>query len=189
MSGSTPEFVSVEMGGLKAALISRARAERSSISTIVRRAVSRELGQDDEVEGVSTVAGSASVKVSIRLTADEAALLACNAHRAKLGRGAYLASLMAGGPSGNSGEARVKLLAALSASNAELSALTHALHHVAVLLRQASAAAALEYRGTLLGMREAVTRHLGLAAALLAECRPYRRGARSLASRVSRRGS
>lgn len=177
MSESSPEFVTVEMRGLKAALMARVKAECSSISVVVRRAVMRELGQEDSVESGSALPGSSVVKVSIRLSADEAELLARNARRARLGRGVYVARLMAGGASVGSGEERVRLLAALSMSNAELSNLSHALFTVASLLRRADVAGALMYRDTLLTIDSVVKHHLGLAATLLAECRSFRRGA------------
>ena len=44
MNTPTHEFVTVDMRGLKAALVARAQAERVSVSVVVRRAVERELG-------------------------------------------------------------------------------------------------------------------------------------------------
>lgn len=189
MNGSSQECVSVNMGCLKAALIARAKAERSTVSSVVRRAVSRELGLDEPDVGSPAVACGPFVNTSIRFRAEEVELLTRNARGAKLGRGAYLVSLMAGADPGTSAETRAKLLAALSASNTELANLSHALFTVASLLRQQSAPAALEYRDTLLGMRRSVTHHLGLAASMLAECRPWRRGSASQARRDRRRPS
>ena len=47
MNTSTHDFVTVDMRGLKAALVARAQAERVSVSVVVRRAVERELGLVD----------------------------------------------------------------------------------------------------------------------------------------------
>ena len=44
MNTSTYDFVSVEMRGLKAALVARAQAQRVSVSELVRSAVARDLG-------------------------------------------------------------------------------------------------------------------------------------------------
>lgn len=47
MNTLQPGFVSFDMCGLKAALVERALVERVSVSVLVRRAVSRELGMGD----------------------------------------------------------------------------------------------------------------------------------------------
>ena len=47
MTSSSHDFVTVDMRGLKAALVARAQAERVSVSAVVRRAVQRELGLAD----------------------------------------------------------------------------------------------------------------------------------------------
>jgi hypothetical protein len=44
MNTTSHDFVTVEMRGLKAALMARAQAERVSVSALVRRAVTRDLG-------------------------------------------------------------------------------------------------------------------------------------------------
>lgn len=44
MNTPTHDFVTVEMRGLKAALVVRAQAQRVSVSELVRSAVARELG-------------------------------------------------------------------------------------------------------------------------------------------------
>ena len=44
MNTPTHEFVTVDMRGLKAALVARAQAQRVSVSVLVRGAVERELG-------------------------------------------------------------------------------------------------------------------------------------------------
>ena len=177
MKTPSHDFVTVDMRGLKAALVMRAQAERVSASVVVRRAVERELGLADaarrpDVDGAP--AGSI-VKLSIRLTGVEAEQLAAGARRAGLSRGVFLAGLLAGVPSVANGTAsRPDYLAALNASCAELSTLSRDLHHLASLLRQGQARAAQEYRRMLDTLGDDVRAHLGLASAALAELRPVR---------------
>lgn len=49
MNTRHPDFITVDMRGLKAALLIRAQARRESMSVLVRRAVARELGQSESV--------------------------------------------------------------------------------------------------------------------------------------------
>ena len=181
MNTPTHEFVSVDMRGLKAALVTRARTERVSLSVLVRRAVESELGlvasrESGAVDQPATQLPAASVKLSIRLTSTEAQQLVSGARRAGLSRGAYLAGLLAGAPSLADGSAsRPDHLAALNASCAELSTLSRNLHHLTALLRQGQVRPALEYRAMLDTIGGDVRQHLQMAASLLAELRPLRR--------------
>lgn len=180
MNTPTHEFVTADMRGLKAALVARARAERVSVSVVVRRAVERELGPFDasrESESADQPVGltGSTVKLSLRLTSAEAQQLAAGARHAGLSRGAYLACLLAGVPSLADGSAsRPDRLATLHASCAELSTLSRNLHHLTNLLRQGQVRAAMEYRDTLDTLGVDVRQHLAMAASLLAELRPAR---------------
>ena len=77
MNTSTYDFVSVEMRGLKAALVARAQAQRVSVSELVRSAVARDLGLlvvNGETQSEEVPQGAehtAYVKLSIRMTAEE----------------------------------------------------------------------------------------------------------------------
>jgi hypothetical protein len=180
MNTPTHEFVTVDMRGLKATLVARAQAERVSVSVVVRRAVERELGKidasreparDDQARNF----GGPTVKLSLRLTSEEAQQLAAGARRAGLSRGAYLAGLLAGIASlADNSASRPDRLAALNASCAELSTLSRNLHHLTALLRQGEVRAAMQYRATLATLGVDVREHLSMAATLLAELRPAR---------------
>jgi hypothetical protein len=180
MNTPTHEFVTVDMRGLKAALVERAQVERTAVSVVVRRAVERELGLDNashELAGKRERVGltHSTVKLSLRLTGAEAEQLAAGARQAELSRGAYLAGLLAGVPSLADGSAsRPDRLAALNASCAELSTLSRNLHHLTTLLRQGQLRAAMEYRDMLDTLGVDVRGHLAMAAGLLAELRPAR---------------
>jgi hypothetical protein len=185
MASSSHDFVTVDMRGLKAALVARAQVERVSVSAVVRRAVERELGPCDgsrEPARAGHIAGDTgtTVKLSIRLTGVQAEQLAAGAKRAALSRGAFLVGLMAGLPSLSGVSAsRPDCIAALTASNAELSSLTRSLNHLCALLRQGDVKAAREYRHLLDTLGGDVRAHLRLAGGVLADLRPTRRSAGS----------
>jgi hypothetical protein len=180
LASSARDRISVDLRGLKAALVARAQAKRVDVSVVVRRAVERELGgavAATELVGEPRCprAAGVRVKLSIRLTSAEAAQLAAGAGRAGLSRSAYVAGLLTEVPLLVSGSAaRPDLLAALNASCAELSTLTRNLHHLTTLLRQGQVRAALEYREMLDTLGGDVRAHLVMAASLLAELRPAR---------------
>lgn len=181
MAPSARDRISVDLHGLKAALVARAQAERVDVSVVVRRAVGRELGvaegRDSTVLAAAAAASSPvapMVKLSIRLTRPEAAKLADGAKRAGLSRGAFIAGLLAGTPAPVDGATRLESIAALNASCAELSTLSRNLHHLAVLLRHGQVRAAKEYRAMLDTLVLDVRKHLGLASGVLAALRPAR---------------
>jgi hypothetical protein len=144
MNTSSHDFVTVDMRGLKAALVARAQAERVSVSVLVRRAVARDLGLAPEGEASRAEAragiafGAADVKLSIRMTAEEGRQLAAGARAAGLSRGAYLAGLVANVPVLSTGGVRAEHIATLVASSAELSTLSRNIHRLTALLRQAN---------------------------------------------------
>lgn len=180
MNTPTHEFVTVDMRGLKAALVARARAQRVSVSVLVRTAVKRELGFVDasaEPDGAMRAADTAGsiVKLSIRLTSGEAEQLDAGARRAGLSRGAFLTGLLANVPSLTGGTGtRLDSLAALTASSAELSTLSRDIHRLTDLLRQGEVGPAQQYRGLLDTLGDDVRAHLSLAAGVLADLRPAR---------------
>jgi hypothetical protein len=180
MNTPTHEFVTVDLRGLKAGLVARARAERASVSVVVRRAVENELGRAEAAHEPGSAERAAvpadlMVKLSIRLTSAEAEQLAAGARRAGLSRGAFLADLVSNIPSlADARASRPEYLAALTASSAELSTLSRNLHQLAAVLRQGDVPAAREYRRKLEALGDEVRTHLRLAAGALAEVRPVR---------------
>jgi len=178
MNNHQPDFVTVDMRDLKAALVTRAQAQRVSVSVLVRRAVARDLGLEESSSPQALEAArdsapaDAIVKLSIRVTTAEAERLAAGARLAGLSRGTYLAGLIAGIPALTSGVSRPEQLATLTASNAELSTLSRNIHHLTHLLRQGDVVPALAYRDMLNTLDEDIRRHLAHAAGVLAELRP-----------------
>ena len=145
MSSASNDFVTVDLCGMKPALVARARATGVGLSTVVRSALARELefelAPDSSTSSTAAVRGRA-VKVSIRLTSDEAAQLACDASAAALSRGAYVGGLVRG-VAVTSG--RRDHVAALTASCAELAILSRNMHHLTTLRQQGNVLAASEY--------------------------------------------
>ena len=178
MNTTAHDFVTVDMRGLKAALVARAQAERVSVSVLVRGAVARNLGLGIECEPQSAdvprrgASSAASVKLSIRMTADEARQLAAGARAAGLSRGAYLAGLVANVPVLSAGGGRAEHIASLMASSAELSTLSRNIHRLTALLRQANVEPAKPYREMLDTLAGDVRHHLELAARALADLQP-----------------
>ena len=117
MNTHSHDFVTVDMRGLKAALVARAHAQRVSVSVLVRDAVAHELGfgeSSDAKEATNSLAdavASPTVKLSIRFTPGEAAQLAAGARSAGLSRGAYLAGLIGGVAALSGGASRADHLA------------------------------------------------------------------------------
>jgi hypothetical protein len=187
MNVTAHDFVTVEMRGLKAALVARAQAERVSVSVLVRGAVARDLGlaaggEASHMDALTAPPSSAvSVKLSLRMTAEEAQKLAAGARAAGLSRGAYLAGLIANVPVLTSGGGRAEHIAALMASCAELSTLSRNVHRLTALLRQANVEPARPYREMLDTLAGDVRRHLELAARVLADLQPQSRSTRPTA--------
>ena len=184
MNTTAHDFVTVDMRGLKTALVTRAQAERVSVSVLVRSAVARDLGLavDGEASRMSEPAcrrsNATTVKLSIRMSAEEARQLAAGARAAGLSRGAYLAGLIANVPVLSAGGGRTEHIATLIASCAELSTLSRNVHRLTALLRQANVEPARPYREMLDTLAADVRGHLEVAARVLAGLQPQSRSAR-----------
>ena len=179
MNTVSHEFVTVDMRGLKAALVALARERRVSVSIVVRDAVARafESGQaalkaSKPPTDIDVLTGT--VKVSIRLTAGEVHRLDAGAKSAGLSRAAFLSGLIDGVNVLSSGGRRDHVAAVIS-SNAELSTLSRNIRHLADLLRRSQSAAAQEYRAMLDRLAGDVDRHLKRAGDVLAQMQPARR--------------
>jgi hypothetical protein len=183
MNPNHHDFVTVDMRGLKAALVTRAQAQRVSVSVLVRGAVARELGALESAEHQHSAAQAtgpwtaASVKLSIRMTAQEAEQLAAGARAAGLSRGAYLSGLINNVPVLTNGANRSDHIASLIASSAELSTLSRNIHRLTALLGQSQVQPAMQYRAMLDTLAGDIRRHLALAAGALADLRPQHKRA------------
>jgi hypothetical protein len=176
---SSRDRISVDLRGLKAALIERARVHGASPSDFVRFVLADALKQPQSSfmrptpqSGFSSSDGR--VRLSLRLSSQDKRAIVFAADRAGLSIGAYVADLAAGIPAVANGTVLADSLAALVASNATMAALSRNLHHLTSLLGHGSIRAAQEYRETLDGVAGEVRRHLAFASAVLADLRPLR---------------
>lgn len=181
MNTSPRDFVSVDMRGLKAALQTRARESRRSVSDLVRTAVAEWLGTahlapsdtnpdtDDE---------PATLKVSIRLHRTEVELLAARAKDAGVSRGALIGGLLTDVPALTQSTARpADVLSALVCSNAQVAALGKHVFRLCLLLEHGDGLAARQYRNQLIGLVDEVRLHLRLTAEAMELLRGRRGGA------------
>lgn len=177
MDTSSHDFVSVDMRGLKAALVARAKARRVTVSVVVRDAVTRELssaaeqGSARELPAPGRENADGWVKLTLRVTPLEALRLAAGARAAGLSRGAYLVGLANQVPVLRDGGSRPEAITSLVASCAELSTLSRNVHQLTALLREGDVQRALKYRDMLDQMGAEVRRHLKEAAGVLASLR------------------
>ena len=177
MTPSSRDRISVDLQGLKAPLFERAQARGVSPSELVRDALIETLGQTEPLgldRGATRVSLPTEdrVRLSLRMSRDEASATLAAARRAGLAPGAFVAGLVAGVPSLLGGANRDAHIAALIASSAELSTLSRDIHHLTSLLRQGNVRAAQEYRERLDTLAGDVRNHLSLASRVLAGLRP-----------------
>jgi hypothetical protein len=111
-------------------------------------------------------------RLCLRMGQGEALATLSAARQAGMSPGDYVAGLVAGVPVILTGGGRADHVAALVASNAELSALSRNIHRLANLLGQGEVGPALEYRDMVNTLEGDIRRHLVLAAGVLADPRP-----------------
>jgi hypothetical protein len=172
--------ISVDLRGLKGALLERARARGSSPSEFVRMVLADALGKAsaDEAEAIGLNAPgpiAERARLSLRMHRDEARVLTAAARSAGMPLGSFVAGLAAGIPALHHGANPRDYTAVLVASNAELATLSRNLHHLTGLLRHGSVRAAQEYRSMLETLDADVRNHLALASEILAQLQPMRR--------------
>jgi hypothetical protein len=177
MTPSSRDRISVDLRGLKASLFEQARARGVSPSGLVRDALIDALGRTEPPSPDHGAAGTPApmadrVRLSLRMSREEASVTLAAARQAGLSPGAFVAGLVAGVPALLGGGSRDAHIAALIASSAELSTLSRDIHHLTSLLRQGNVRAAQEYRERLDTLAGDVRNHLSLASRVLADLRP-----------------
>ena len=182
MPASSRDRISVDLQGLKAALVDQARVRGVSPSDFVRSALVDALGRSDPLAQSRSVTSEfvsmqTRVRLSLRMTRHEASATLAAARHAGLTPGAYVAGWVAGIPALTGGASRADHVAAHIASSAELSTLTRNIHHLTSLLRQGHVQAAQEYREMLDTLAGDVRGHLILASSVLADLQPRRQRA------------
>lgn len=177
MAPSSRDRISVDLRGMKAALVYRARARGVSLLDFVRVVLADSLGRveppaADRSHACFLPPEQRRVRLSLRMSKGEAAATLAAARAAGVAAGAYVAGLVADVPAG--GGTRGEHLAALVASNATLATLGRNLGQSTSLLHQSSGHEAREYREVLDEIAHDVRNHLALAAAVLADLQPRR---------------
>lgn len=179
MTPSSRDRISVDLRGLRPVLFEQARVRGVSPSTLVRGALIEALGQTepgglDRAAAEAAVPAKDRVRLTMRMSREEAITTLDAARRAGLAPGAFVAGLVADVPALSAGASRLEHIAALIASSGELSTLSRNIRQLTRLLREGNVRAALEYRDMLGSLDGDVHRHLALASSVLAKLRPRR---------------
>jgi hypothetical protein len=174
MASASRDRISVDLRGLKVALLERSRARGRSPSEFVRTVLADALSEASADEAGAMGFNVANpiaerVRLSLRMHRDEARALIAAARSAGMPLGSFVAGLAAGIPTLQHGASPRDYTAALVASNAELATLRRHLHHLTGLLRHGSVRAAQEYRSMLETLDADVRNHLALASEVLAQ--------------------
>lgn len=190
MAPSSRDRISVDLHGLKAVLLERARTANVIPSELVRAALADALGRPvslnvHRASHASSVQGEDRTRLSLRMPRTQAETVVEAARQAGMNTGDYVASLVAGVPVLINGGRRADNVAALAASCAELSSVSRNVRHLALLMREDTSQRAQEQIATVDLVANNIGAHLRLAATVLAELRP--RGASGAASMNSRR--
>lgn len=179
-ASSRRDLLTVDLRGMKAALVEHARARGVSPSEFVRAALAEALRSAVSVVGsapnTSPPTPEPCVRLSLRMSGEDRVAVLARARQAGLTPGAFVASLVAGVPVLTSGQSRGEHLAALVASNAEMATLARKVGQLASLFQQGSTPAAHEYRAMLDGVPHVVREHIRCESAVLADLRPARGG-------------
>ena len=174
MHASSRDRITVDMRGLKAALEDQARRLGLAPSEFVRATLARVLISTNESNPrVSPCRNVPSDRVRwcLRVRRSERDQLQRAARQAGLGVGDLLLGLLERSKAVDLRDSAL-LVEALTASNAELAALSRSLSHLTNLLGQGSVRAALVYRESLERVHGQVGAHLKLAAAALSDLQP-----------------
>ncbi|MCR5868493.1 hypothetical protein [Aquincola sp. J276] len=188
MDASSRDRLSVDLHGLKAALLDRARELGVTPSGFVRSTLAAALGQSLDLDADRLTCGSPGgrgdrVRLCLRMSSEHARATVAAACDARMPIGDYISGLVAGVPVLSAGGSRGDHIATFVASTAELSTLSRNVHRLTVLLRQANVEPARQYRDMLDTLAADVRGHLELAATVLSDLQPQGRPAAASARR------
>jgi hypothetical protein len=164
------ELLTVDLCGLHRALFAHSANTGRPAAAIVRDALAVALGVSFGNSTESQFrAGPDRIRVSLRLSRQEAKALTAGAAMAGLSLGRYVAALMSRASEPPSADDRRHRLAALTRSNAELSTLSRNVARLAALLSAGASDAAQEYGRLLLTLHSEIRRHLVKASGVFSE--------------------
>jgi len=189
MQTNPRERISIDLQGLKAALMERSQALGMSPSELLRKALEQALDTPPTMKREAAVRSpwkrpSDRTRLCLRMEREDAMAVLAAAKRAETSPGDYLAGLVAGVPVLLNGGGWSDHIAALTTSNAHVANLSRNIYALTRFLTQANVAQARVYRDMLDTLNGDVRRHLMLASSVLAE---LGRPGRSTQHRESRR--
>lgn len=164
--------VTVDLRGIRPQLQAHAAKRQMTAAALVRRAVTAIL--DDAPSGVGdsgpidSASGTPVVKVTLRLSAAHAVVLASRARVADVSQGTYVARLIDGMPAQPRAPDHTQAVAALMASTDRLAALSADLNAFMRLLGRTPRSELEPYRASIRSLAGDVRVHLASAAALVA---------------------
>jgi hypothetical protein len=179
MEPSSRDRISVDLHGLKATLMERAKAVGLSPSQVVRLVLANALGRPEllTLEGSRTPAQAdpaARTRLCLRMRVGEAEATHQAAQRAGMATGDYVAALVAGVPAVLDGSGPAQTLQALTASTDELAHFGSRLHQLNALLRRGEVEPIRPYTGMLETLARDVRRHLDHVSCAVADLQPRR---------------
>jgi hypothetical protein len=170
--------VTIDLRGLRPQLQAHAAKRQMTAAALVRRAVTAMLddAQSDtgESESIDGASGSQVVKVTLRLPAAHAVVLASRARVADVSQGTYVARLIDGTPAPPRAPDHAQAVAALMASTDQLAALSADLNAFMRLLGRTPRSELEPYRASIRSLAGDVRVHLASAAAPVAALRATR---------------
>lgn len=179
MAPSSRDRLSVDLHGLKVALVERARLAGTSPSGWVRATLAEAL--DGSAEPAFDARpprleahGVSRVRLTLRMPRADASAVLAAARTAGQPPGDFVADRLAGQPAPMPASDRAETVGALIAACAELSTFSRSLSHLVSLLRQGAFRPAEEYRPTLATLSHDVREHLDLFTRALVDCQPRR---------------
>jgi hypothetical protein len=167
--------VTVDLRGLGQRVRSQAAAQRLTAGAFVRRAILSQLqdgalgaesGMPEPIEPIA--------KVTLRLSAAHAVLLATRARRADVSQGTYIAGLIEGTPPAPRPPDWGPAVAALIASTDKLAVLSTDINGFLRVLPSGRPERLEPYRRSVMSLPDDVRKHLVMAAALLKDLRAAR---------------
>ena len=180
MAPSSRDRLSVDLQGLKVALVERARLAGTSPSGWVRATLAEALGRPAAPVGGPCpprlqARDASRVRLTLRMSRADASAVLAAARMAGQPPGDFVADLLAGQPVLMSASDRAETLGALIAACAELSTFSRNLSHLVSLLRQSAFRPGEEYRPMLATLSHDVRAHLDHITRALADLQPRRR--------------
>ncbi len=180
MTPSSRDRLSVDLHGLKAALVERARLAGTSPSGWVRATLAEALDGSAEPAAREAIAprlqarDASRVRLTLRMSRADASAVLAAARLVGQPPGDFVVDLLAGLPASMPASDRAETVGALIAACAELSTFSRNLNHLVSLLRQAAFRPAEEYRPMLTTLSLDVREHLDHLTRALVELQPRR---------------